>query len=64
MIDDDSSPGGHAHDVDCSEAIHVLYHYLDGELTAGQRDEIQRHLEACSPPLQGLRSRRPPAPDR
>jgi mycothiol system anti-sigma-R factor len=36
---------------DCQEAVHTLYHYLDGELTAEKRDAIRRHLEQCSPCL-------------
>jgi mycothiol system anti-sigma-R factor len=34
---------------DCSETLHELYHFLDGELTQAKRDEIQRHLEDCPP---------------
>jgi mycothiol system anti-sigma-R factor len=33
--------------VDCDEAIHQLYHYLDGELTDERRSEIARHLDGC-----------------
>jgi len=36
---------------DCQEAVHILYHYLDGELTPERREAIQRHLEQCSPCL-------------
>lgn len=39
---------------DCSEAIHRLYHYLDGELTSDRRLEIERHLDDCSPCLQAF----------
>lgn len=35
----------------CEEALHVLYEYLDGELTAERRAVIQRHLHDCSPCL-------------
>jgi mycothiol system anti-sigma-R factor len=38
----------HEH-VDCTEAVHVLYEFLDGELTQVRRIEIQAHLEACLP---------------
>jgi mycothiol system anti-sigma-R factor len=38
----------HQH-VDCTEAVHVLYQFLDGELTEVRRVEIQAHLEACLP---------------
>ena len=40
-----STPGG----VDCDEAVHQLYHYLDGELTAERRQEIAYHLDLCGP---------------
>ena len=36
-------------EVDCAEAVHVIYHYLDGELTNERRVHIQAHLEACLP---------------
>lgn len=29
----------------------MLYHYLDGELTADRRGLIQRHLDDCPPCL-------------
>ncbi len=35
----------------CQDALHTLYHYLDGELTPNRREAIQRHLEQCSPCL-------------
>jgi mycothiol system anti-sigma-R factor len=38
-------------DVDCSETIERLYHYLDGELTDERRTEIKRHLDDCPPCL-------------
>ncbi len=38
-------------DSDCSEAIHRLYHFLDGELNDDGRVTIQRHLDDCSPCL-------------
>jgi mycothiol system anti-sigma-R factor len=36
---------------DCQDALHTLYHYLDGELTDDRRQAIQRHLSACAPCL-------------
>jgi anti-sigma factor (TIGR02949 family) len=33
--------------VDCDEAVHQLYHYLDGELTDERRQVIALHLDAC-----------------
>ena len=35
--------------VDCTEAVHGLYHYLDGELTEERREEIRVHLDWCGP---------------
>jgi mycothiol system anti-sigma-R factor len=35
--------------VNCEEAVHELYHYLDGELTEQRRVEISVHLDACGP---------------
>jgi len=32
---------------DCSDALHELYGYLDGELTPGRREDITSHLNAC-----------------
>jgi mycothiol system anti-sigma-R factor len=36
-------------EVDCEEAVHELYHYLDGELTEERRVEIRIHLDYCGP---------------
>jgi mycothiol system anti-sigma-R factor len=35
--------------VDCDEAVHQLYHYLDGELTEERRAQIAEHLTYCGP---------------
>lgn len=35
--------------VDCVEAVHELYSYLDGELTEARREEIRVHLDWCGP---------------
>jgi mycothiol system anti-sigma-R factor len=35
--------------VDCDEAVHQLYHYLDGELTDERREQIADHLNYCGP---------------
>jgi mycothiol system anti-sigma-R factor len=35
--------------VDCDEAVHQLYHYLDGELTDERRVQIAEHLNFCGP---------------
>jgi mycothiol system anti-sigma-R factor len=34
---------------ECEDAVHRLYHYLDGELTPERRAEVRRHLDDCSP---------------
>lgn len=36
-------------DVDCSETLHRLYEYLDGEMTPGDTARIATHLAACGP---------------
>jgi mycothiol system anti-sigma-R factor len=35
--------------VDCVEAVHELYSYLDGELTDTRREVIRVHLDWCGP---------------
>ena len=32
----------------CEEALHELYHFLDGELTDDRRRLISMHLDGCS----------------
>ena len=39
-------------DPNCSDAIHTLYEFLDGELTGSRKAEIQAHLEECLPCFQ------------
>jgi mycothiol system anti-sigma-R factor len=34
-------------DLDCDEAVHQLYHFLDGELTDERRLRISQHLDLC-----------------
>jgi len=41
-------------DVNCSEAVHVLYHFLDGELTPERKLLIEYHLDACHPCLEAF----------
>ena len=33
----------------CREALHTVYHYLDGELTPERREAIAHHLDECPP---------------
>jgi mycothiol system anti-sigma-R factor len=49
---EDSAPGAaglFGVQVDCEEAVHELYTYLDGELTEERREEIRIHLDYCGP---------------
>lgn len=39
-------------ETDCREVLKRLYVYLDAELSAEERADIERHLEACAPCLQ------------
>lgn len=39
--------GGLGTGIDCREAVHQLYHYLDGELTDDHRRQIAEHLDFC-----------------
>jgi mycothiol system anti-sigma-R factor len=36
-------------DSDCEDALHQLYHFLDGELNDERRAAIQHHLDTCQP---------------
>jgi mycothiol system anti-sigma-R factor len=38
----------------CQEAIHRLYHFLDGELTPDKRAQIQKHLDDCPPCIEAF----------
>ncbi len=52
---DDHDPQFRVEDLyrggDCQDALHTLYHYLDGELTDERRQAIKRHLNECQPCL-------------
>lgn len=39
-------------ELDCKEALHRIYHFLDGEVTVERRVQIEAHLNGCSPCLQ------------
>jgi mycothiol system anti-sigma-R factor len=41
-------------DPGCQEAVHTLYHFLDGELTEATRIHIQQHLDECGPCLEAF----------
>ena len=36
---------------DCSEVLHRVYEFLDGEMTSDDTAKIKEHLEACGPCL-------------
>lgn len=40
-------PCGEGSTMGCEDAVHELYHYLDGELTPERRREIAEHLDLC-----------------
>jgi len=40
--------------MDCHQAIHRVYEYLDGELTVWRRRAIARHLDECPPCADGF----------
>jgi mycothiol system anti-sigma-R factor len=42
---------GEAAGSDCSEVLHRVYEYLDGEMTQADTVKIQHHLEECGPCL-------------
>ena len=41
-------------DGECRDAMHRLYHFLDGELDDERRARIRRHLDECVPCLQAF----------
>jgi mycothiol system anti-sigma-R factor len=42
----------HADHTDCSETLHRVYEYLDGEMTPQDTHKIAQHLDECAPCLQ------------
>jgi len=54
VVNDDDIAAGAPGGTDCVEAIHTLYHFLDGELTEYRRVEIQHHLDGCLPCLEAF----------
>ena len=54
MDHDDDPRSEPAIGVNCTEAVHVLYHFLDGELTPERRLLIEYHLDSCSPCLEAF----------
>jgi mycothiol system anti-sigma-R factor len=39
----------HSDHTDCSETLHRVYEYLDGEMTMDDTHRIAEHLERCAP---------------
>ncbi len=38
---------GHVNEADCSEALHRVFEYLDGEMAPADHDKIAAHLAHC-----------------
>lgn len=52
-------PGSHAHDAaECRELFARLSAYLDGELSAQERRQIEEHLCGCPPCVEFIESLR------
>lgn len=46
----------HEHDESCRELFDLLSEYVDGELPADTCEEIEAHMQGCSPCIQFLDS--------
>jgi mycothiol system anti-sigma-R factor len=51
MVEQGDVEQGDLEELNCTETVHRLYHFLDGELTPDRRATIARHLDDCSPCL-------------
>jgi len=40
--------------MDCDDALHRVYEYLDGEMTVWRRRAIAKHLDECPPCADGF----------
>ncbi|MGD0873461.1 MAG: mycothiol system anti-sigma-R factor [Acidimicrobiales bacterium] len=40
--------------INCRQALHRVYDFLDGEITPETRDQIARHLDKCAPCLRAF----------
>ena len=40
--------------MDCDDALHRVYEYLDGEMTVWRRRAITKHLDECPPCADGF----------
>ncbi|KGN34928.1 anti-sigma factor [Knoellia sinensis KCTC 19936] len=51
-MNDDNNVQAHLQEhADCSEVLHRIYEYLDGELQPSDVARVAEHLEACGPCL-------------
>lgn len=48
------TPADHAHEAECSDAVSLLWEYLDGELDSVTMVRVREHLERCSPCLEAF----------
>jgi len=48
----DAGSGEGTVSADCSEVLHRVYEYLDGEMTVDDTVKIRHHLDECGPCLQ------------
>lgn len=39
---------GNGPSISCQDALERLYEFLDGELEAGERAEVEKHFEICA----------------
>ena len=44
-------PAEHAGHTDCSEVLHHIYEYLDGEMSSAEVRRVATHLAECRPCL-------------
>jgi mycothiol system anti-sigma-R factor len=42
---------GQPHETDCSEVLHAVYGFLDGEIDDDAKHRIREHLDECAPCL-------------
>ena len=54
MFPERGSTGWSGHGCGCGDAMHRLYHFLDGELDDDRRSMIHRHLDECQPCFQAF----------
>ncbi len=40
--------GGGSEMISCEQALSAVYEYLDGELEAGPREQVEAHFDVCA----------------